>query len=664
MKVRLGIVVLLLLGVLIPVIPSARAAGPPLYPDLKSLNPSQLYFDTASLAGQHHYLLRFSSTVWNAGEGRLEIQGDPDPTGSSGIYQNLYDAPTGGSLATQQFVTNDYTYHPSHYHYHLDDFAEYQLLKRDTTGSYQATSRRGHKTSFCIMDYVRVTSSGPSAGQYSNCNATRQGMSVGWGDTYYASLPNQWIDLGTAPLADGQYAVRVVADPRNKLNEAGRDGNNDAVTYFSVQNGTLLIGSAPPVDPARCSLSPASGPVGASVRLSCQYFGSSEIVRVYWESTSTPSITSFLTAENGSGSVTFQVPQAPAGGYTVFAVGSRTGARVSSQFGVGTSTTISPSSGPVGTRATVNAAGLQGGEQVEVWWYHTATNPTKLTTTAASSDGRLSTTITVPATSAGNHKVEVIGRGSGARSSMTFNVTSSGPEPTPTSVPRRPRGSIATATPPPGPEPTRVATTPATAPPVATAPTSGSRTIRGSTPAPTVSSATSTPAVSPPTASTATPVATSQSRTIRGSETTLSGQSETEPTQTSDSADRSIRSDQPLVAAEAPGAVDQQSLPLVEVIDATSSSITVAIDPLSAGVPATVDVEYGLDEAYGATLTAALSDDGQRYEATIDGLSPETTYHLRAVVTDSGGTRQGDDVTYTTAPLEPTEVPEPTEQTA
>ncbi|MDQ3539559.1 MAG: hypothetical protein M3440_02625, partial [Chloroflexota bacterium] len=90
------IVLCLLLGtlgpasVLLPTVGSA--AGPPLYPDLKTTKPSGLYFDRVVMGdGLSHYVLRFSNTVWNDGEGRLELQGDPKPDGSSKVYQNVYD---------------------------------------------------------------------------------------------------------------------------------------------------------------------------------------------------------------------------------------------------------------------------------------------------------------------------------------------------------------------------------------------------------------------------------------------------------------------------------------------------------------------------------------------------------------------------------------------
>lgn len=215
------------------------------YPDLFTTKPSSLYFSRVTMSdGVSHHVLRFSNTVWNVGEGRLELQGDPRASGGNAIFQNIYDAVSGGSRVAQFQVSSDLIYHPSHFHYHFSDFASYRLLQRDAAGAYRPTTLDGTKTSFCIIDYARLNASGPTAPRYTSCSGTLQGLSVGWGDTYVASLPEQWVDLGSAPLANGSYAVQSTVDPLGKLNEAGRTGNNVATTYFNVQNGVITIGSS------------------------------------------------------------------------------------------------------------------------------------------------------------------------------------------------------------------------------------------------------------------------------------------------------------------------------------------------------------------------------------------------------------------------------------
>ncbi len=218
---------------------AAAAAGPAAgthggthvikYPDLKTLRPSNLSFDQVAWGdGTTHWVLRFDNTVWNAGEGRLELQGQK----RGKVYQNLYDAAQGGALARRIYVGNDAVFHEGHDHWHFANFASYLLLQQDADGVYRATTKKGSKTSFCVMD-VRQIGGGYGA-QYTTCGKELQGLTVGWGDVYGASLIDQWIDLGSSRLAAGTYAVQTTADPANKLDEGGRDGNNTATTCFRV----------------------------------------------------------------------------------------------------------------------------------------------------------------------------------------------------------------------------------------------------------------------------------------------------------------------------------------------------------------------------------------------------------------------------------------------
>ena len=151
----------------------------------------------------------------------------------------------------------DFVYHASHDHFHFEGFAEYELWKRDVYDSWASGSgqgqamRRGSKTTFCLMDSRLVQSlpGSPSSAVYNDCGQTHQGISVGWGDVYDYSLPDQWIDLGTSRLADGKYVLRSIADPKNVLyesankNDTSREGQkaNEGVTFFTVSRSGKTI---------------------------------------------------------------------------------------------------------------------------------------------------------------------------------------------------------------------------------------------------------------------------------------------------------------------------------------------------------------------------------------------------------------------------------------
>lgn len=215
-------------------------AGRVLFPDLRTLPPADLVL---ARLGDGTHILRFSNTVWNAGEGRLELESEPQPAPDqdtvSPLYQNLYDAPTGGRRVRQRRVRGIIAYHPTHAHYHFADFASYLLLRRDAAGHYQPVGA-STKTSFCLTDGFRRARHYPAA--YLDCERELQGLTPGWADRYAYYLPEQWVTIGAEPLSDGEYGLRSTADPKRLLDEGSkaRERNNATVTYFTVSGGTVL----------------------------------------------------------------------------------------------------------------------------------------------------------------------------------------------------------------------------------------------------------------------------------------------------------------------------------------------------------------------------------------------------------------------------------------
>ena len=237
--------------------PGALAATS-LYPNLKTLKPFDLRFGTATINGTSHKVLRFSNTAWNAGEGRMELRAKTVSTTSGNktrVRQRIYDN-VGGY--TSKYV-GDMIFHAAHNHFHFENFANYELWTRADYDNWLSSGRaqgqamkRGTKTTFCLMDTYRVQAltGSPRSAYYTQCGKTLQGISVGWGDTYGYYLADQWIDLGTASyLSDGQYVLRSVADPMNRLYESPNKGDtsresqqaNEGVTFFSVQGGTITV---------------------------------------------------------------------------------------------------------------------------------------------------------------------------------------------------------------------------------------------------------------------------------------------------------------------------------------------------------------------------------------------------------------------------------------
>jgi hypothetical protein len=71
------------------------------------------------------------------------------------------------------------------------------------------------------------------------------------------------------------------------------------------------------------------------------------------------------------------------------------------------------------------------------------------------------------------------------------------------------------------------------------------------------------------------------------------------------------------------------------------------------GCATTYQFEYGGTAAYGAATTSASAGAGTTagaVSATLAGLAPQTTYHVRLVATSAAGPTDGGDVTFTTPP--------------
>ncbi len=258
-------------AVLLALLTPAIAQAEPLYPDLSTLPPRDLRFDRTDVSfdgsGQFHNVLRFTNTVWNGGPGKLETRGQIDPVTRTGpAFQRVFD--TNGTF-TEYSVGGFYWHAQNHQHYHYDDWGRYELWDRPDFDAWVASGRtvgqadlRGTKTTSCVMDeeFIKTLPTTPFPAVYpsggclpNNQNVLVQGLSVGWGDTYDYYRDEQWIDLDQGSLANGQYVIRSVTDPNNKVYESPGKADtakesqvaNEGIVYFTVQNGQVVDTTAP-----------------------------------------------------------------------------------------------------------------------------------------------------------------------------------------------------------------------------------------------------------------------------------------------------------------------------------------------------------------------------------------------------------------------------------
>ena len=101
--------------------------------------------------------LRFSATVWNAGNSPLVVDGfRHDDEDEMTAYQYFFDG-DGNQTGYQQVGHMHWDTKPSHQHWHFEDFARYSLLNEDMDEAV-----RSRKEAFCLANTDAVDSPSPT----------------------------------------------------------------------------------------------------------------------------------------------------------------------------------------------------------------------------------------------------------------------------------------------------------------------------------------------------------------------------------------------------------------------------------------------------------------------------------------------------------------------
>jgi len=199
-----------------------------LLPDLVTLPPSQFGIRTYSVTGKR--LLRFTNSIQNNGPGAAEIWGYSDPVSEKTIVvQSIY---TADGSPSKNVVAGEFIFHPEHDHWHVEEFARYELWSLDLGGALETIIAISEKVSYCLRDDARSElPDAPRQQTYMMCDQKKQGITIGWIDVYEYYLPGQNIDITDVP--DGIYALRSIVDPGNQFRELNR-GNNAATVYLEI----------------------------------------------------------------------------------------------------------------------------------------------------------------------------------------------------------------------------------------------------------------------------------------------------------------------------------------------------------------------------------------------------------------------------------------------
>jgi hypothetical protein len=226
------------LAVLAGAVPMPARAAADLLPDL-AMAPLR---DVRLQVANGRRLLRFTAEIINVGAGPFELHGARSPTEDdmTSVTQRVYDDAGGwrerATVATMFFAGD------GHLHWHVRNLERYELQPLDS----QHTLGAGAKSGFCFSDterYAPQLPASPAARQYASCGrpgdlSVTMGLSVGWGDVYDWTLPDQYIDVTDLP--PGRYRLSAVADPDGWFLEA--DAANNATTLdILIADGAAFL---------------------------------------------------------------------------------------------------------------------------------------------------------------------------------------------------------------------------------------------------------------------------------------------------------------------------------------------------------------------------------------------------------------------------------------
>jgi hypothetical protein len=206
--------------------PTAARAGAPgdAVPDLRAL---PAFGMTLSPNGKR---LRFSATVWNAGNGPMVVDGfRRGRSDTMDAYQYFIDA-DGNQTGYRRVGTMIWHSAATHQHWHFLDFARYTLLRADRTEAV-----RSKKESFCLANTDAVDYTVPGAAWkpentdlHTACGdrstvSLREVLASGSGDTYAQFRAGQAFRVDNLP--NGVYYIAVEGNPNRNLVESDTSNN-------------------------------------------------------------------------------------------------------------------------------------------------------------------------------------------------------------------------------------------------------------------------------------------------------------------------------------------------------------------------------------------------------------------------------------------------------
>jgi hypothetical protein len=236
MRMRLGIAAALGLGAAVACAGSAGSALPRLLlPDIDQRPPLAVSARRGGSAAEPHVVLAFTSSVENIGYGPLIVEGHRSSRGAPTMRaEQLIQLRGGGFRRVIGVGRLRYNVSPSHSHWHLQPFEQYELRTLAGKGI-----GRDHKSGFCLTSDHRspLPTLGPRGTRpvdRSDCARDRpralrlrEGIAVGWGDIYIPAKEGQYVDI--TGLAPGDYDLVHRVNAGRLLRETNYANNASSV---------------------------------------------------------------------------------------------------------------------------------------------------------------------------------------------------------------------------------------------------------------------------------------------------------------------------------------------------------------------------------------------------------------------------------------------------
>jgi hypothetical protein len=215
-------------------------------PDLRTLPVFDLHI---RLLPNNRRSLRLANTIWNSGSGPLELSGEFNAaTHRTRVVQHIHSA----AGDKHEILVGEFVWHSTHDHWHFDEFTLYELWTLESDHSLGQVVASSDKLSYCVIDTDVIDRDIPNFSprrNYANCGQNRQGLSVGWGDTYKSFLDGQSLDLTGLP--DGFYALTSRVNPNGVILEADYS-NNSTRAYLALLGDRLIVLSLHQIKAAEC----------------------------------------------------------------------------------------------------------------------------------------------------------------------------------------------------------------------------------------------------------------------------------------------------------------------------------------------------------------------------------------------------------------------------